>query len=696
MTGYNVYRSTTEGFSPGTGNKRISQTSATAYTDTSISAAGTYYYLVTAQDAAGNISGPSNEAVAYVVLDTTAPTVSVTAPTAGSTVTGIATLTASASDNVGVVGVQFLLDGSALGAEVTGPGPNYTFNWSTTLASNGPHVISARARDGAGNTGLAPNVNVTVSNTAPSGLVAAYSFSEGSGTSVSDSSGNNLTGTIVGATWTTAGKYGYALSFNGSSSYVDLGNPAALQLTSSMTLEAWVNAAANPADDGEIVAKSSGVGWQLKSTPDTGPVTFGVKVSGNSSASTQRYSALTRSLNTWYHVAGVYNASTGALDIYVNGILNDGTLTGTIPASQFNQTVNANIGRRTGGFYFNGIIDEVRIYNRALSQTEIQTDMNTPIGGTPPPDTTPPTVSLTAPAAGASLSATVAVTASASDNVAMAGVQFLLDGVNLGTEVTGAGPTYTFNWNTATATNATHTLSARARDTSNNTTTSANVSVTVSNGAPSGLIAAYSFNAGSGKTAVDSSGGGITGTLSGATWTTAGMYGDALSFNGTSSYVDLGNPTALQGTGSMTWAAWVKATGTPSDDGQIIAKSDGTTGWQLKTSPDTGPETFGVKVAGSTSAQRYSKTVRVLNTWYHLAGVYNATARTLDIYVNGVLDDGSLIGTIPASQILPTVNVNIGRRTGGFCFNGVIDEVHVYNRALSQAEIQSIMNTPLP
>src|SRR5690349_13859404 len=79
-----------------------------------------------------------------------------------------------------------------------------------------------------------------------SGLVAAYNFNEGSGSTVTDLSGHNLTGTIVGATWSTGGKYGNALSFNGKSSYVDLGNPSALQLTGSMTLEAWVKAAATP------------------------------------------------------------------------------------------------------------------------------------------------------------------------------------------------------------------------------------------------------------------------------------------------------------------------------------------------------------------------------------------------------------------------------------------------------------------
>jgi hypothetical protein len=64
--------------------------------------------------------------------------------------------------------------------------------------------------------------------------------------------------------------------------------------------------------------------------------------------------------------------------------------------------------------------------------------------------------------------------------------------------------------------------------------------------------------------------------------------------------------------------------------------------------------------------------------------------------VNGVLDNGTLRGTVPAAQVLQSVNVNIGRRPVGYYFAGVIDEVRVYNRALSQGEIQTIMTTPLP
>ncbi len=378
VTGYNIHRATTSGFTPSAANK-IGQTATTSYTDATFSGSGIYYYAVTAQDAAGNLSPPSNQAFATVSLDTIAPTVSITSPAAGTTLSGVAVLAASASDNVAVAGVQFLLDGANLGAEVPGPGPTYTFNWNTSAVANGTHILSARARDGANNAALAANVTISVLNSAPSGLIAAYSFNQSTGTTATDSSGNGITGILNGATWTPTGEYGSALSFNGASSFVDVGLPALLQNTGSMTLAAWVYATANPTNDGQIISQSTnGGGWQLKTTPDTGPATFGVKVTG-SAGQTYRYSKTVRALNTWYHVAGVYNATTQTLDIYVNGVLDNGTLRGTVPSAQVLQNVNVNIGRRGGGYYFNGTIDEVRVYNRALSAAEIQTMMTTPL-----------------------------------------------------------------------------------------------------------------------------------------------------------------------------------------------------------------------------------------------------------------------------------------------------------------------------
>src|SRR5262249_7151607 len=141
---YNVYRSTTSGFTPSAAN-RIAQPTGTGYTDSGL-APGTYFYLVTAQDAAGNVSAASNEATATAVADTTPPTVSMTSPTGG-TVSGVVTVSADATDNVSVVGVQFLLDGVALGAEDTAS--PYSIAWDTTGVSNGAHTLSARARDAA-------------------------------------------------------------------------------------------------------------------------------------------------------------------------------------------------------------------------------------------------------------------------------------------------------------------------------------------------------------------------------------------------------------------------------------------------------------------------------------------------------------------------------------------------------------------
>ena len=444
-----------------------------------------------------------------------------------------------------------------------------------------------------------------------------------------------------------------------------------------MTWSAWVYAAANPSNDGQIVAKADDVsGWQLKTSPDTGPHTFGVRVTGTTNTFARRYSTTVRSLNVWYHVAGVYNASARTLDIYVNGVLNNGTLNGTVPASQINSAVNVNIGRRSGGsgYYFNGVIDDVRIYNRALSQTEIQADMNTPVR-TPTP--TPTATATFTPTATATSTPTATHTPTSTPTA---------------THTPTSTPTAT---HTPTSTpTATHTPTPTPTATFTSTPTPTPTSTPTP---AAGLVAAYNFNEGSGTTVTDASGNGITGNILGATWTTGGRNGNALSFNGSSSYVDLGNPALLQITGSMTWSAWVKAAANPPDDGQIVAKSDNASGWQFKTSPDTGPHTFGVGVAGATNAlaQRYSTTVRSLNVWYHVAGVYNASARTLDIYVNGVLNNGTLSGTVPASQINSAVNVNIGRRSGGFYFNGVIDDVRVYNRPLSQAEIQADMNTPV-
>ena len=101
--------------------------------------------------------------------DTTPPTVTVKAPLPGATVSGVVSLSACAADDVGVVGVQFKVDGANVGAEVvTAP---WNGSWDTTAAASGSHVLTAVARDAAGHHTTSANVAVTVSN---SGIAALY------------------------------------------------------------------------------------------------------------------------------------------------------------------------------------------------------------------------------------------------------------------------------------------------------------------------------------------------------------------------------------------------------------------------------------------------------------------------------------------------------------------------------------------
>lgn len=154
VAGYTVLR----------GDTPIATTSATAYNDAGLTANTNYMYTVQAFDAAGNVSAASAPATATTLVssDTTAPTVQVTAPSNGSTISGVTTVTAGASDNTSVASVQFLLDGANLGNALTSA--PYTFNWNTTIVANGTHTLSALAYDGAGNVGTAANVTLTINN----------------------------------------------------------------------------------------------------------------------------------------------------------------------------------------------------------------------------------------------------------------------------------------------------------------------------------------------------------------------------------------------------------------------------------------------------------------------------------------------------------------------------------------------------
>jgi hypothetical protein len=127
---------------------------------TGLSDGRVYHYRMRSRDAAGNLAVSTD--FTFKTLDKTPPAVSVSAPAAGAIVQGIVTVSAQASDNVGVASVQFRVDGVNLGAQDTAA--PYAFSWNTTTATTGSHTLTAVAKDAAGNSTTSTGVTVSVSN----------------------------------------------------------------------------------------------------------------------------------------------------------------------------------------------------------------------------------------------------------------------------------------------------------------------------------------------------------------------------------------------------------------------------------------------------------------------------------------------------------------------------------------------------
>ncbi|HEX2923863.1 MAG TPA: LamG-like jellyroll fold domain-containing protein, partial [Chloroflexota bacterium] len=221
----------------------------------------------------------------------------------------------------------------------------------------------------------APTVSPTSPPIAQTGLVAAYAFNEGSGSTITDLSGNGNSGSITGASWTYQGRFGNALSFNGSNSFVKVNSSDSLNLGADLTLEAWVYPTALGGWRNVLLKEQSGdLTYGLYANTDSQRPAGYIYVGGE--VDTRGNSQLP--LNSWTHLAVTHDGT--YLNLYVNGSLaSTKTIAGSTPASAGPVEIG---GDDLWGEYFSGSIDEVRIYDRALSQTEIQTDMNTALDET--------------------------------------------------------------------------------------------------------------------------------------------------------------------------------------------------------------------------------------------------------------------------------------------------------------------------
>lgn len=564
------------------------------------------FFTTDKDGAARSASGPWDlGAYRYGSSDTTPPTISLSSPASGASVSGSSvSVSANASDNVDVTGVQFKLDGANLGVEDTSA--PYSVTWNTTTMANGSHTLSAVARDAAGNQATATAVSVLVNNivnTAPTiSNIANQTINAGTSTAaiaftVSDAetaagsltvsglssnptlvpSGNIVLGGLGSNRTVTAtpaaNQTGTATitltvsdgALSRSTSFVLTVNALSLPVVTlttpangtSYTAPASINLAASVIANGHTITKVQFFsGTVLLAETATAPYSFawGNVGAGNYSLSARAvYDAGSTVVSSSASVAVAsapppssgltFAATSGTITapfITVGGIIYQTAFTSLtgggraaysfsiVDAGDYTVSALANAPDDSSNSFFvnidaeptdpmmiwdvsvtSGLIDRTvswrgngtpqnnqfapKIFTLAAgthqlivrgreANCQLSTITITPRGGTPAPtgDTTAPIISLTAPVNSATVTGSaITVSANASDNVGVAGVQFKLDGANLGAEDTSAP--YSVSWNTTTVADGSHALTAVARDAAGNQTTTAPITVAVSN-----------------------------------------------------------------------------------------------------------------------------------------------------------------------------------------------------------------------
>ena len=455
---------------------------------------------------------------------------------------------------------------------------------------------------------------LTAPTSTDTGLEGYWSFNgkDVSGTTAFDRSGAGNTGTLTGGPSIAEGKLAQGLNFDGSDDYVSVADAAALT-QSALTVSFWKKNT-NAASNSRFVTKSSSANrsWSVESS-DAGR---NIQFITSSTISVESENGITpnggMAVGQWYHVVCVFNGagSTNAerMQIYINGAAQSITFSGTIPAALVDNSHAVNIGGKQNTAGFPGAMDEVRIYNRALSAGEAK-----------------------------------------------------------GLYDVGADDK-----------------------------TNSSVSQPQGTGRlDSGLAGYWKLDEGSGTSATDSSTSGNTGTIANGTWAT-GRVGGAVSFSSASATsIKVGDPSSGVldfGAGDFTISACALSTGyvaQTSSYNVIISKND-TSGGNWGLAIDSNNKVYFhcagfVGAPGSTTAINDGQ-------WHHILGTRVAGVATL--YVDGALQTGTQSCSGNVSNVF---NFKIGDSDfTGRKFNGSIDEVRLYNRALSADEVAQLYRLNAP
>ena len=556
------------------------------------------------------------------------------------------------------------------------------------------------------------NVVVRQLGATPAGLLAHWRFDEAPGaTNALDSVGNfHGTNSPTGAAFVTGGRAGNALSLDlAANGLVNMGNNLMLG-SSNFTVSAWIK---SPPGDATVFpnflskhVSGSGNGYILSYNHSVLAASKAFFYAGTRTISAGGFTIVdvpvsTTSVNdgNWHHLVGVYQPS-GSTTIYVDGT----PVEGSIASSPIGvNTAPFLIGGITTGTTptaeFTGLVDDVQIYNRALTDAEIDIlFINPGVEITTTPIIVVPPQNL-AVAVGSTAAFTVTAVSTFPGNGPLT-YQWLRSGTNL------AG---------ATSSNLTL-VNVQPSDSGNysvrvsnpaGATTSAVAVLTVITYAP---MAHWKFDEAPGATVAVDSQGNFNGTNSptGASFVVGGRSGNALSLaRAQSGFVGMGNVLS-QTAGTYSIVAWVRtAPGDVQDNQVVMAKHTtgsrngyfllvNTTGGAL-TPAKASLVTGGPGVSSPTTGETPISTTSVNDgNWHQVVAVHDLTTGTKKIYVDGApVEDSKPVQPVTVNTTAPFL---IGGAFNGTSinglFDGLLDDIQIYNRALADEEINCLYQNP--
>ncbi|MDB6016774.1 MAG: Immunoglobulin I-set domain protein [Pedosphaera sp.] len=578
------------------------------------------------------------------------------------------------------------------------PPPSYQWQLNGTTIDGATNttlnLTNVQASDAGGYSAMVSNVGGSTNSdaavltiiqclTPAKGLISWW---QGEGDAHDYAGTNNAT--LMNGTSFAPGKVGQAFSFNGTNQFVSVPDAPALNpTTNGITFEGWVYPKSFPSS-GSVVIFS-------KHDLVSGVIQFTFDVLKNANNNTWVFSAAVQQpgnqfviinltstplqLNTWYHVAMTYQNQ--SLYVYLNGALQTSATCGPLLTTTAPMSIG---GELNGSGSFSGRIDELSLYDHALSPGEIQSIYN---AGDQGKCSAPAPLFLTQPQSqSAIVGDTVTFVPTAIGSGALS-YQWRFNGTN----INGATNTTLNLTNVQLSDGGAYSVVA---SNSYGSTISSIAALTVNTGIPhcvtppAGLVSWWQAD-GDAHDLVGTN----NGTLVSGAGFALGKVGQAFNFTGNNQVVQVPNTPALNPTNGFTLEAWVYIPNFPNiDTAGIVSKHDPVSGivqynlgivnisgvWYFRSVVQLGSD-FAI-VNGTTTPPQ-------LNTWYHVGMTHDGSA--LKLYVNGILQ-----GTIPCGAVIttPTPMTIGGELTGPWNFVGRIDELSYYSRALSSGEIQSIYN----